>query len=263
VSFQRILERLARWKAAEVAASLLAYLAFAAVLGVALVPSVVAILACAAALLAPALSAAALPPIASCVLFALALAGSLYLFFFWGLLVVASLVRLLSLGVRPGRHAPVSGVTLAWMVLNGVFLFAQRLMLPMVPMTFFSETFFRIVGCRIGRGVRINSFLLIDPYLIEIGDGTVIGGDAILSPHAFEDGALYLAPIRIGRDCLIGAGAYISPGVTVGDGSTIGLRAYVRRNRRIPPGSRIHSLAGLGPRRTYELERGPRGLTSR
>ncbi len=255
MSFQRILERLSQWKVAEIFVTLLAYSLYASVLGLAAAPALIAALAAAQSLVVPSMAAGALPPLGSCVLFALSLGGALYVFYLWGLILIGLLMRLLALGVRPGRHAPVSAVTLVWMILNGVFTFAYRMILPMVPMTFFAETFYRLCGCRIGKGARINTFVIIDPYLVEIGERTVIGGDAVLSPHAFEHGHLYIAPIRIGKDCLIGGHAYISPGVTIGDGSTIGLRSYIRKDRRIPPGSRIMSLAGLTAREMYELER--------
>jgi len=97
---------------------------------------------------------------------------------------------------------------------------------------------------------------------VSIGDNTVIGGDAVIAPHVFENGRLTLAPVRISKDCLIGAEAYICPGVTIGDGSVIGLRAYIRRGTQVPSGSRIISTAGLPPARVYELEHGPRAPRS-
>ncbi len=102
----------------------------------------------------------------------------------------------------------------------------------------------------------INTFNLIDCYLISIGDNTIIGGDAVLTPHVFENGRLLLQRITIGKDCLIGGQAYISPGVTIGDGSVIGLKAYVRRGRHVPAGSRITTVAGMPLARALELERG-------
>jgi acetyltransferase-like isoleucine patch superfamily enzyme len=74
----------------------------------------------------------------------------------------------------------------------------------------------------------------------------------------FENGMLYLAPIRIGKRCLIGGHSYISPGVSVGDGATVGMRAYIRKDKQIPAGVHIAAMAGLPARRLFELERGPR-----
>jgi hypothetical protein len=163
--------------------------------------------------------------------------------------------RLLSLGVRPGRHPLASPTALCWMLLNGLHTICFRAVLPLVPSSFVALTYFRLTGCRIGRGVWLTTPFLFDPYLISIGEGTVIGGDAVVAAHLFESGRLSLAPIRIGKNCMIGAHALISPGVTIGDGATIGMRAYIREGRKIPPGSRIASMSGLPAEGLIELER--------
>ena len=57
-------------------------------------------------------------------------------------------------------------------------------------------------------GVYVNTLQVNDPYLVSIGDNSVIGGDAVISPHVFESGRLTLAPVAVGKDCLVGAEAY-------------------------------------------------------
>jgi acetyltransferase-like isoleucine patch superfamily enzyme len=242
-------------KVVQLLVTLVVYSLYAAVLGTSLAPAAFLVIAAFRSLVLPALAAGALPSVGAATLFALSLGGSLYVFLFWGLVLIGTLVRLLSLGIRTGRHPAISPVTLLWMILNGIFTIAFRMILPLVPMTFFSETFYRLCGMKLGRGAWINTFAIMDPYLVEIGDGTVVGGDAIISPHLFEGGHLLLERIRIGRRCLIGSNAYVSPGVTVGDGCVVGLRAYLRKGRTVPPGSRISSLAGLDSRQIRAIER--------
>jgi len=256
----KLLQRFVDWgstsKLTQLVLTLVVYALYAAVLGASLAPATWLAIAAFRVLVLPALATGALPPVGAVLLFALALGGSLYVFLFWGLILVGTLVRLLSLGISPGRYPAISPVTLLWMILNGIFTIAYRMILPLVPMTFFSETFYRLCGMKLGRGTWINTFVIMDPYLVEIGEGTVVGGDAVISPHVFEAGHLLLERIRIGRHCLVGGHSYLSPGVTVGDGSTIGLRACLRKGRKVPPGSRISSLAGLDSRRIRSLERG-------
>jgi hypothetical protein len=189
-------------------------------------------------------------------MFCLCAAGCLYVFFFCGLLLVGLLVRLFSLGVRPGRHPAASLVTLCWLLAGGISTWSWRLMLPFVPMTFLSQMYYRLAGCRMGRDVYVNTLEVNDPYLVSIGDNSVIGGGAVIVPHVFESGRLILAPVVIGRDCLIGADAYLSPGVTIGDGSVIGLRVHLRKGTQVPPGSRILCPAGMSPHRVHEIEHG-------
>jgi hypothetical protein len=193
------------------------------------------------------------------VLFSLLVGAAAFLFYAFGLLLMGCLIRLFSLGVKPGRHEAASLPVLLWIILNGVWTMAFRLILPMVPMTPLSQMFHRLSGCRIGKNVWINSINLVDSYMISIGDNTIIGGEAVLSPHVFENGHLLISRITIGKDCLIGAYSYISPGVTIGDGSVIGMKAYVRKGKQIPPGTRMTSVAGLPYSRALDLERGTYG----
>jgi carbonic anhydrase/acetyltransferase-like protein (isoleucine patch superfamily) len=250
------LERLSRSNLVKIVLTLIVYAFYAAVLGASLAPSCVLVLSAFGRLLSTAVLAGALPGLGAIVLFCFCVGGAAFLFFFFGLLVMGSLIRVLSLGVKPGRHEAASLPVFLWIILNGVFTMAWRLILPIVPMTPFSQMFCRVAGCRIGKNVWINSINLIDCYLISIGDNTVIGGDAVLTPHVYENGRMLLQRITIGKNCLIGGHAYISPGVTIGDGSIIGLRAYVRKGRQVPPGSRVTSVAGIPLSRALELEKG-------
>ena len=101
---------------------------------------------------------------------------------------------------------------------------------------------------------------IIDPSLVSIGDGTVIGGDVVISAHIAGGSDVYLGRISIGRDCRIGAHAVICAGVVIGDGATIGVRAYLRTGRIVAPGAYVADLGGLLPRQVVRLQgRGPRG----
>jgi carbonic anhydrase/acetyltransferase-like protein (isoleucine patch superfamily) len=251
-----ILDRMSRSGIVKNVLTLIVYGFYACVLGLSLAPSLALLLWALRRFLAPAIIAGAFPAAGPLVLFSLALGASVFVFFFFGLLFMGTVIRLFSLGVKPGRHEAASPTVLLWMVLNGIWTIAFRLILPMVPMTPLSMMFHRISGCRIGKNVWINTISLIDCYLISIGDNSVIGGEAVLSPHVFEDGKLILRRITIGKNCLIGGHAYISPGVTVGDGSVVGMKAYVRKGVQIPAGTRITTVAGLPFGRALDLERG-------
>lgn len=246
----KLIDRMAGSAVVRAALTLAAYAVYAAVLGASLVPAV------SLGMLAFRRFAAPGAGPGGVVLFCLCAAGCLYVFFFCGLALIGLLVRLLSLGVKPGRHPAASFATLCWLVAGGISTWAWRLILPFVPMTFVSQLYYRLAGCRIGRDVFINTLQVNDPYLVSIGDNTVIGGDAVISPHVFEAGRLTLAPVTIGKNCLVGAEAYLSPGVTIGDGSVIGLRVHLRKGTQVAPGSRMLSPAGFPPHRVYELERG-------
>jgi hypothetical protein len=257
------LERLSRSNAVKLFLTLLVYAFYACVLGASLAPSVLLALWAFHRFLSPAILAGVFPGPGPLVVFSLFLGAAAFVFFFFGLLLIGCIIRLLSLGIKPGRHPQASLPVLLWVILSGVFTMAWRLILPIVPMTPFSQMFYRISGCRIGKNVWINTINLMDCYMISIGDNTVIGGDAVLSPHVYENGHVLIQPIVIGSNCLIGGHAYISPGVTVGDNSVIGMRAYIRKGKQLPAGTRMAAVAGLSFERVNDLERGERGTRKR
>lgn len=217
----------------------LIYALCAAVLGASLIPSALLVLWAVRSFILSALLERTAPAAGGVALLCLIVGASLFVFFFCGLLLMGLCVRALSLGVRPGRYGPFSATMVFWTMLNSIHTMAFRIILPIVPAGYFSTMYFRLAGCKLGRDVRITTPALLDPYLISIGDGTIIGGDAVLTAHLFSRGRLYLAPIRIGRDCEIGAHALLCAGVSVGDGASVGIRALVPRGRKIPPNSRI------------------------
>lgn len=240
----------------QIVITLILYALYASLIGTCLFPSVIFLRAAARTLL--------MTPSASMglgwrlFLFSLCAAGSLYLYFITGILLMGCLVRLLSLGIRPGRYAMFSGTTVRWLLYSGIYVIVLKTILPLLPVSFFPNLYFRLVGCRMGKGVRLNTWSLNDAYLIEIGDNVTIGGGTDLTPHQWQDNTLILEPIRIGSGTLIGSHCYITSGVTIGRNCLIGIRSFIRRGRKIPDNTRTTSLGGLPLREMYNLEKAAR-----
>ena len=93
-----------------------------------------------------------------------------------------------------------------------------------------------------GKNVYANfNLTLVDDTHIYVGDYTMFGPNVTVAtaghpilPELREQGYQYNMPVRIGRNCWIGAGAMILPGVTVGDNVVIGAGSVVTKD--IPDG---------------------------
>ena len=78
---------------------------------------------------------------------------------------------------------------------------------------------------------------LVDDTHIYVGDYTMFGPGVVVAtaghpllPELRQEGYQYNAPVHIGKNCWIGAGALIMPGITIGDNVVIGAGSVVTRD---------------------------------
>lgn len=89
-----------------------------------------------------------------------------------------------------------------------------------------------------GNNIYANfNLTLVDDTHIYIGDNTMVGPNVTIAtaghpilPELREKGYQYNMPVRIGKNCWIGAGAVIVPGITVGDNVVIGAGSVVTKD---------------------------------
>ena len=90
----------------------------------------------------------------------------------------------------------------------------------------------------LGKNVYINAGVkLVDDTHIYVGDYTMMGPNVVLAtaghpidPVLREKGLQYNQPVHIGRNCWLGAGVIVMPGVTIGDNSVIGAGSVVTKD---------------------------------
>ena len=89
-----------------------------------------------------------------------------------------------------------------------------------------------------GKSVYANFGLtMVDDTHIYVGDYTMFGPNVVVAtaghpilPELREKAYQYNMPVHIGRNCWIGAGAIILPGVTIGDNTVIGAGSVVTKD---------------------------------
>jgi len=90
----------------------------------------------------------------------------------------------------------------------------------------------------LGRGIYANAGLkLVDDTHIYIGDFTMLGPNVVIAtaghpidPELRRRGLQYNMPVRIGKNCWLGAGVIVMPGVTIGDNVVIGAGSIVTKD---------------------------------
>ena len=89
-----------------------------------------------------------------------------------------------------------------------------------------------------GNGVYANfNLTLVDDTHIYVGDYTMIGPNVTIAtaghpilPQLRQQGLQYNMPVRIGRNCWLGAGVIVLPGVTIGDNVVVGAGSVVTKD---------------------------------
>ena len=90
----------------------------------------------------------------------------------------------------------------------------------------------------LGKNVYFNfNATLVDDTHIYIGDYTMLGPNVVIAtaghpilPELREKALQYNLPVHIGRNCWLGAGVIVLPGVTIGDNTVIGAGSVVTKD---------------------------------
>ncbi|OYT28540.1 hypothetical protein B6U98_04585 [Thermoplasmatales archaeon ex4572_165] len=105
--------------------------------------------------------------------------------------------------------------------------------LPLLPLRI---RFLKLVGMKMGKSsVVAGSELIHDPYMLEIGEQTLIGGWSQITGHLGER-KLFVKKVKIGDNCLIGGKSFIMPGTVIEDNVTVALNSVVLKNSTLKKG---------------------------
>ena len=85
--------------------------------------------------------------------------------------------------------------------------------------------------------MQILTFTAVDDTHIYVGDYTMFGPNVTLAtaghpilPELRKQAYQYNMPIHIGRNCWLGSGVCVMPGVTIGDNTVIGAGSVVTKD---------------------------------
>lgn len=91
---------------------------------------------------------------------------------------------------------------------------------------------------KFGKNIYANyNLTLVDDTYIEVGDNTQFGPNVTLAtashpvePGLREEFLQFNKPIKIGKNCWLGTGVIVLPGVSIGDNVVIGAGSVVNKN---------------------------------
>lgn len=153
------------------------------------------------------------------------------------LVLIVVIKHLVGFRSTPGDYPFISSYAIRWAFVGSLVGLAKLMILSHLKGMPVLNTFYRLMGARIGRNVLINSCNLFDFDVLEIGPDAFIGGDAVVIGHAGERGILKIRPVRIGERCTVGQSSIVFPGATMEERSVLGALSLLPKGRTLPAGT--------------------------
>ena len=160
-----------------------------------------------------------------------------YVIFGFSLLAVTVIVKyILNLKSIEGKLPLNSKKLRVFIKHHGLFHIACFFFLSLIRGTATFKKYLQLFGVKIGKNSVVQSIRLSDFDLIEIGQNSLIGFDAVICPHLAEGDHLIRKRILIGDNVLIGHYAILSPGVIIEDNVILGANSFVPKNQILKSG---------------------------
>jgi hypothetical protein len=172
----------------------------------------------------------------------MAIAGAYFIYGLTLIFLVGGLRTALNLRLKEGDYPIPSAGAFKWAFVNSLFLLVSVTFMDFILLTPFCNLLYRLMGVKMGKNVQINSKNVADISLLEIGDRSVIGGNATVICHSFERGRLKLRKVKIGSDAVIGLNSVILPGVEIGDHAIIAAGAVLLKGTKVGHGELFYGV---------------------
>ncbi len=157
---------------------------------------------------------------------------------FYMLLFVGLFVHLFNIKYESGifEYNMKNKNALKW-ILICILYTPLRKILEIFPVGSMKYRFYRMLGMKLGENTLVGGTIM-DPCLTEIGDNCTIGLYSVIYGHIhiYEEEKIILDKIKIGNNCVIGAGAFIMPGAVIEDNVKVASGAIVRKGQILKRG---------------------------
>jgi non-ribosomal peptide synthetase-like protein len=96
----------------------------------------------------------------------------------------------------------------------------------------------RMMGCKIGRWVFLDTTLFSEFDLVEIGDYAAVNFGATIQTHLFEDRVMKADHLKIGEGCSVGNMAVVLYGTEMKRASSLGALSVLMKGEILPESTR-------------------------
>ena len=166
---------------------------------------------------------------------------------YYQLIISGLVIHLFNIKYKPGVYEYSFGDknSMKWIIICSLYTPVRKI-LEIFPIGEMKNRYYRLLGMKTGENTLIGGTIM-DPCLTEIGSNCTIGLYSVIYCHIhdYEKGTISMDPVKIGNNVVIGAGAYIMPGVVVEDNVKIAAGAVVTKSQILKKGK---TYAGIPAR---------------
>ncbi|MFW9906315.1 MAG: DapH/DapD/GlmU-related protein [Candidatus Thorarchaeota archaeon] len=173
-----------------------------------------------------------------------------FLFSYFMILIVLAFINKIARVFLRDKEGELTGFeTIFWTIKETAWDIARSLTKKIILQPLFPDILTRMFGFKRRKGVSIMADLW-DLELIDVGEGTLIGTNAMITAHHIRGGKLYRKRIKIGKKCTLGILSIVLPGAEIGDNVMISAGSLVPANWKLDSNS-IYS--GVPVKKVKEL----------
>jgi len=157
---------------------------------------------------------------------------------FYQILLSGLIIHLFNIKYEPGVYDYTYNdkMSLKWIIICTLYTPIRKIM-EIFPVGGIKITYYKLLGMKIGENTLIGGTIM-DPCLTEFGDNCTMGLYAVIYGHIhdYNKGKMLLDKIKIGNNCVIGAGAFIMPGAILEDDVKLATGAVVTKGQVLKKG---------------------------
>jgi non-ribosomal peptide synthetase-like protein len=102
----------------------------------------------------------------------------------------------------------------------------------------FLPAYLRLLGCRIGKRVFMDTTDVTEFDVVKIGDDAALNSDCGPQTHLFEDRVMKISQVEIGTRCTVGGGSILLYDTQMEPGSSLGELSLLMKGETLPAESR-------------------------
>ena len=139
-----------------------------------------------------------------------------------------------------GRYKPEAKPLWSTFVWRNEFInsISENLVYPFFVSMFlgtpFAPLYFRIMGCKIGKKVFMETTEITEFDLVTIGDNSALNFGSTIQTHLFEDRVMKMSDVRIGKECTIGSLSVILYDTEMHDHSILKGLSLIMKGETLP-----------------------------